>query len=82
MTPRERRQSFDDYVETVEHGKTGFRCNYLGEFVRGIKDAAGLNPAYIADRARRLYSMEAVTQPYQDYFDRLGLLWGTGWDTV
>lgn len=69
------------FTETIEHGKTGYRCNYLGEFVRAIGDTASLNPQYIRDRAVANYSLDAVAPDYQRYFDRLFLLWGKGWDT-
>lgn len=73
---------FGGFVETVEDGKTGYLCNYIGEFALGLKRAGGLNPLYITDRARSLYSIEAVSRQYQRYFDRLMLLWDRGFDTV
>lgn len=73
---------FGAFVETVEHGKTGFRCSYLGEFVKAIKDVESLDRNYIAERARRLYSIEAVKTQYQAYFDRLSLLWNGGWNSL
>jgi len=73
---------FGGFVETVEPGKTGYRCNYLGEFVQAIHDAPSLDPRYIRARAERLYSLEAVAPQYQAYFDRLSLLWGDGWNTI
>lgn len=73
---------FGGFVETVEHGRTGFRCKYMGEFVRALKDASGFDCAYIRERAVRLYSLEAVAKQYRDYFERLMLLWDGGWDTV
>lgn len=69
------------FTETIEHGKTGYRCNYLGEFVRAIHDCKTLDPAYIRQRAVDKYSIAAVAPDYQRYFDRLFLLWGKGWDT-
>ena len=73
---------FGGFTETVEHGVTGYRCNYLGEFVRAIHDVKNLNPLVIRARAERLYSLEAVAPQYQAYFDRLALLWKDGWNTV
>lgn len=69
------------FVETVEHGKTGFRCSYLGEFAQAIRDCRQLDPAYIRQRAVEKYSMEAVKPQYEAYFNRLSLLWGEGWDS-
>lgn len=73
---------FGAFVETVEHGKTGYRCTYLGEFVRALHDVQSLDPAYIRQRAESLYSLDAVTPQYRRYFDRLALLWDQGWNTV
>jgi len=73
---------FGGFVETVEHGKTGFRCSYLGEFVRAIHDVRILDAGYIQDRAIREYSMHNVKHQYQKYFERLSLLWGDGWNTI
>lgn len=73
---------FGGFVETVEQGKTGFLCNYLGEFVDGLKKAATLDPLYIRERAVRLYSIEAVAPLYEAYFKRLMLLWDKGFDSL
>lgn len=70
------------FVETIEHSVTGYRCNYLGEFVNAIHAVNHLDHRYIAERARRLYSLEAVAPQYQAYFDRLNLLHTDGWNTV
>ncbi len=70
---------FGGFTETVEHGKTGFRCSYLGEFVDALKSVAKLDNAYIRNRAIRLYSMDSVKDQYQAFFERLSLLRGRGW---
>lgn len=73
---------FGAFVETVEQGKTGFRCNYMGEFVRALKEVNSLDRNYIRKRAIDKYSMSAVAPQYQAYFDRLMLLWQNGWNTI
>lgn len=70
------------FTETIEHGKTGFRCNYLGEFAQAIHDSARLDHAHIRARAVEKYSLHNLKYDYQRYFDRLSLLWEKGWDTV
>lgn len=74
--------NFGGFTETVEHGKTGFRCNYLGEFAQAIHLAKDLNPAYIRNRASLNYSIVTLKYDYQRYFERLATLWDAGWDTV
>lgn len=73
---------FGGFVETVEHGKTGFHCNYLGEFVEAVERVRALDRAYISERAHRLYSMHNVKHQYQRYFERLQLLLGDGWNSL
>lgn len=73
---------FGGFTETIEHGRTGFLCNYMGEFVEGLKRALNLDPFYIRKRAKRLYSIEAVAPQYQRYFERLMLLWDEGFDSL
>jgi glycosyltransferase involved in cell wall biosynthesis len=73
---------FGGFVETVENGRTGYRCSYLGEFVSAVRAASLLDRHYIRARAERLYSIEAVAQQYEDYFKRLQLLWGEGWNSL
>jgi glycosyltransferase involved in cell wall biosynthesis len=73
---------FGGFTETVEHGATGFRCNYLGEFVRAIKTVGGLNRRYVRDRAEDKYSMHVLKHDYHKYFDRLNLLWKDGWNSI
>lgn len=73
---------FGGFTETVEHGRTGFRCAYLGEFVQALRSVGALDPAYIRQRAVALYSLAAIAPQYQRYFDRLDLLWDQGWATI
>jgi glycosyltransferase involved in cell wall biosynthesis len=73
---------FGGFTETVEQGHTGFRCSYLGEFVRAIHDAKKLDPFYIRSRAVEKYSIDSVKHQYQRYFERLSLLHADGWNTI
>lgn len=73
---------FGGFTETIKHGHTGFRCNYLGEFAQAINDCTKLKPSYIRSRAVEKYSIEAVAPQYQKYFERLMMLWDKGWDTL
>lgn len=75
---------FGGFTETVIHGETGYRCNYIGEFVEAINQTT--EPGIDYDRIRHLaikrFSIDTVKEKYQAYFDRLMLLWGKGFDTV
>ncbi len=66
------------FTETVEQGKTGFRCAYLGEFIEAVQQVSYLDPLYIRHRANSLYGVEAAVEDYRAYFQRLDLLWDQG----
>jgi glycosyltransferase involved in cell wall biosynthesis len=57
------------FAETVEQGRTGFRCRTLAEFVDAVRRAPRLDPEVIRRRAVRLYSIGAVTADYLSYFE-------------
>ena len=67
------------FPETVEHGRTGYRCRTLDQFVWAAKHAYELDPEYIHERAVANYSMDRLRHTYQEYFEMLTDLWGDGW---
>lgn len=73
---------FGGFCETVEQGKTGFRCNLLGEFVDALAKVDMLDRSYVRSRAQALYSIDAAVESYRKYFQRLETLWGAGFNTV
>ena len=56
------------FNETVEQGKTGFRCRIMSQFLEAAKRLETLDPHYICERARSLYSLDAVAKQFEDYF--------------
>lgn len=70
------------FQETVEQGKTGFRCRMLKEFLEATEKVKDLDPNYIKQRAVLMYSLEAVKPMYQKFFDQLSTLHKDGWYTV
>lgn len=73
---------FGAFPETVEHGKTGFRCHTLDQFVWAAQHVHEIDPWYAHQRAVANYSMERVRYRYQEYFEMLTDLWKTGWYTL
>lgn len=70
------------FTETIEQGVTGFRCSYLGEFIRATKQIEDLaKRSHIRKRAEWNFSMWNLSVDYQDYFDRLQKLFGDGWNS-
>ena len=70
------------FTETVEQGRTGFRCSYLGEFVRATRDVENLDRNYIRDRALAKYSMHVLRHDYDRYLNRLTKRWKAGWNAL
>jgi glycosyltransferase involved in cell wall biosynthesis len=62
------------FVETVEHGVSGYRCSSVKEMVDAIGPAGELDRVAIAARATRMFSMRERMWDYQDYFQRLSLI--------
>lgn len=69
------------FAETVEPGKTGFRCRTLKHYVDAVKLVGSLDTKYIRDRAVSLWSTDRVKLMFEEYFDRLLDLWDKdkGW---
>lgn len=72
---------FGAFPETVEHGKTGFRCHTLDHFLFAARNAHTLDPEYIHQRSVANYSMDRIRWRYQEYFQMLTDLWRDGWYT-
>lgn len=67
------------FPETVQHGKTGFRCHSRREFLDACELVDGLSPRQIQIYALNRYSTDAVAPLYDAWLNRLGDLWGAGW---
>ncbi len=59
------------FPETVEQGRTGFRCRTPAEFDAAVTDVLTLDRKYIRDRAISKYSTDAIAPLYDTYFQRL-----------
>lgn len=71
------------FPETVEHGRTGFRCRTLDQFVYAVKNVGKLDRSYIYQRAHRKWSIYNVRHMYQEYFSMVTDLWDPrGWNML
>lgn len=71
------------FPETVEHGRAGYRCRTLDQFVFAAKNAVKLDRSYIYQRAHQRWSIYRVRNMYQEYFTMLYDLWeSSGWHTL
>jgi len=67
------------FVDSVEQGRTGYRCASLGEFVQAIQLAPTLDRGYVRSRAVSLYGCESADASYRAYFTRFEAIHGDGW---
>lgn len=67
------------FVETVDHGVTGYRCRTFDDFIWAAKNVDRLNPADCRKWAMDNYSLDRVKHMYQEYFDKLEDLFRKGW---
>lgn len=70
---------FGGFVETVNHGVTGYRCRTLEQFVWAAKNAHKLDLPMIRDYAVKNYSLNRIGKMYNEYFTQLQGLFGKGW---
>lgn len=71
------------FPETVEHGRTGYRCRTLDHFVYALKNVDQLDRRYIYERAHKTWSLYRVRTMYHEYFKGLQDLWTkSGWSTI
>ncbi len=73
---------FGAFTETVIHGKTGYRCKTLGDWVQAIDNvhAGKISRAYTAMTARKRYSLETCGPMYDQAFQQITSLYGPGWN--
>jgi glycosyltransferase involved in cell wall biosynthesis len=67
------------FVETVQHGVTGVRCNTMDEFADAVTGVKALDRERIRERAIDLYSFDAIASQYERYFARLVGMHDAGW---
>jgi glycosyltransferase involved in cell wall biosynthesis len=70
------------FAETVVHGRTGYRCQTLEQFVWAVENADKLDRKYARDRAVANYSLEKIGGMYDEYFAMQSDLWHDGWSTA
>lgn len=67
------------FTETVINGVTGYRCRTFQEFCDALDKVKNLDNSAIRDYAISKFSMEVVAKQYEEYFERLSILWDGGW---
>ena len=67
------------FTETVLHGKTGFRCRTLAQFIIAASDIDQIKPADCRKWAMENFTLEKVAPMYDQYFKQVQNLYGRGW---
>lgn len=79
--------AFGAFTETVAHGRTGFRCQTVAEYLAALDAVLGLDRRVVRARARRLYGLRSVGKAYDAAFQvikertRAGAFPTSGWNT-
>jgi len=60
---------FGAFPETVIHGKTGYRCRSLEQFIWAAKNIGNIKPIDCRNWSVNNYSLERVAKMYEEYFD-------------
>lgn len=67
------------FTENVIHGKTGFRCKTLEQFIWAAKNIDKIKPADCRKWAMENFTLKKIAPMYQEYFEQLQNLYGKGW---
>lgn len=57
------------FTETVEEGRTGFRCRTKKDIIKAIDSVKSLDRLYISKYSRDRYGLDTVALMYDKYFD-------------
>ena len=63
--------NYGGFVESVEDGVTGFRCNTVDEMASALHHAQSLSRVTIINRAIKMFSMRSKMFDYNRYFNAL-----------
>ena len=66
------------FPEIVQHGKTGFRCRTLAQFIMAAQNIDQIKPADCREWAME-FTLEKIAPMYDQYFKQMQNLFGRGW---
>ncbi len=67
------------FTETVLHGKTGFRCRTLAQFIIAALNIDLIKPSECKKWAMENFTLENIAPMYDQYFKQMQNLYGKGW---
>lgn len=77
--------SYGSFTETIEDGKTGFRCRTLADFLAGLEiiESGKLSREYIRSFAEKKYDMYNLAHDYDEAFQQINdVHTKNGWYTL
>jgi len=66
------------FPEIVQHGKTGYRCRTLAQFIIAAQNIDKIKPKDCRDWAME-FTLEKIAPMYDQYFKQMQELFGRGW---
>lgn len=70
------------FTETVQHGRTGFRCRTLKEFLIAVKRVPQIDRREVIEYANLNYSTTVGARMYDRFLTNAATLRGEGWYTL
>lgn len=74
--------SYGSFTETIEHGKTGFNCRTMGDYLAALEviEGGGISRQYVRDFAVERYDMYKIAHKYDATFQQINDVYtGKGW---
>ncbi len=71
------------FAENILHGVTGYRCRTLEQYIWAARNCTyTITPQACRDWAEKNFSIDRISQMYEEYFHMLYGLWDKGWYTT
>jgi glycosyltransferase involved in cell wall biosynthesis len=72
---------FGAFPSLIPHGKVGYRCRTLEQFIWAAKNIVNIKPSDCREWAVKNFSMERVRKMYEEYFSMVHYMWADekGW---
>ena len=67
------------FTETVLHGKTGYRCRTMDDYIWSAKNIGTIRPRDCRLWAMENYSCQRIGLMYNEYLNKIQDLWKSGW---
>jgi glycosyltransferase involved in cell wall biosynthesis len=76
--------SYGSFTETIEHGKTGYQCRTLGDYLAGLEqiEDGAISREYVRNWSAHRYDMYKIAYKYDEVFQQINdVQTNKGWYT-